>query len=236
MSTPSQIDITTDFQDDAGHRDPDAYSPLLQSYHLLLWSKPLPNGAPFDLTAEKFGSALVLRHSSELGEFVLSSDTLANSNRGRLREFYEAMGAETNLAWHRDGGTIGGRLVFPRNRVDGKQTINQTRGTNARIRDRFDLTLESIRRHYVGEVSPLSETLARYSNFFSLFETFDGYVSFFLLDDLVDDQGAVRFYLPFDGFERSPLPASIDEYREFRRAQLEFVAARNQRMLAAVGG
>lgn len=228
-----QIDITTDFQEDAGHRDPDIYSRLLQSYHQRLWSKKLPSGAEFTLSAGRAGSAHVLIHRSDLGEFTLSSDTLANSNRRARREHYEAMGVDSNLAWHHDGGTIGGRLVFPRNRVDGRQTINQRRGAHPLIRDRFDLTLEAIRRHYSGGSSPLSETLASYASFFDLFQSFDGYVSFFLLQDLVDEEGSVRFYLPFEEFGASPLPRSFEDYKEFRRHQLEFVAARNARILEA---
>lgn len=230
MSIVESFDVTTDFQEDSRHRDPDSYSPLLQSYHQRLWSKRLPGGAVFTLASDRVGSARVLRHRSELGEFVLSSDTLANSNKGPLRAYYEAMGEKSNIAWHHDGGTIGGRLVFPRNRIDGRQTINQRRGTHARIRDRFDLTLEAIRRHYAGEESPLSFTLNSYANFFALFETFQGYVDFFLLQDLIDDRGEVRFYLPFDTYESSPFPSSFEQYREFRQRQLEFVAARNERM------
>ena len=228
-----QIDITTDFQEDAGHRDPDIYSRLLQSYHQRLWSKKLPGGAELTLTAGRAGSARILTHRSDLGEFTLSSDTLANSNRRARRDHYEAMGEESNMAWHRDGGTIGGRLVFPRNRIDRRQTINQRRGTHPLIRDRFDLTLEAIRRHYAGESSPLGDTLASYASFFDLFQSFDGYVEFFLLQDLVEATGGVRFYLPFEDFGGSPLPLTFDEYKEFRRRQLEFVAARNKRILEA---
>lgn len=38
------IDITFDFRSDARGRDPDAYSPTLNAYHKILWSKELPNG------------------------------------------------------------------------------------------------------------------------------------------------------------------------------------------------
>ena len=62
-------------------------------------------------------------------------------------------------------------------------TINGARGVNGKIKDRFDLTLECIRRHYTSEKSPLSDTLQRYSPFFNLFENFQGYVDFFLLQD-----------------------------------------------------
>lgn len=232
MSEPG-IDVAYDFQAEVGRRDPDSYSATLQRYHQLLWSKQLPSGEMFTLIPTRVGAARALVHDSHLGTFVLSSDTLANSNKNKLRPFYDQMGADSNTAWHRDGGTIGGRLIFPRNRIDGRQTINQMRGTNHRIRDRFDLTLESIRRHYAGERSPLTDVLTRYRDFFALFVDFDGYVRFFLLDDLVRD-GAVRFYLPFDGFEQSPLPRTFDAYQEFRRAQLAFVSARNERILSAV--
>ena len=49
-----------------------------------------------------------------------------------------------------------------------------------RIAGRFDLTVECIRGHYLDEPSPLSDTLARYADFFALFGDFDGYVDFFL--------------------------------------------------------
>lgn len=233
--SPMVINVDTDFQDDSGRRDPDLYSPLLQSYHQLLWSKPLPDGTIFDLVAETVRGVRVLHHASGRGDFVLSSDTLANSNRRQKRAFYEAMGEQSNAAWHRNGGTIGGRLIFPRNQIDGMYTINQSRGTHPRIRDRFDYTLEVIRRHYAGETSPLGETIERYASFFALFGDFRGYVDFFLLQDLVDEGSTqVKFYLPFEGFEAPPLPTSLDSYRLFRERQLAFVAARNKRMLAAV--
>jgi hypothetical protein len=43
--------------------------------------------------------------------------------------------------------TIGGMMVFPGNAIDGKWTINQARGCLRKISDRFDLTLECIRRY-----------------------------------------------------------------------------------------
>lgn len=55
------------------------------------------------------------------------------------------------------------------------------RGFHPRITDRIDLTLECIRRHYQAEDSPRGEVLARYGDFFALFEDFRGYVDFWLL-------------------------------------------------------
>ena len=109
--------------------------------------------------------------------------------------------------------TIGGYIVFPSNRVDNKMTINGSRGFNRNIKDRFDLTLECIRRYYLNEGSPLSATLQRYSQFFGLFKDFQGYVDFLLLQDLVtEDYLSIKFCLPFDSFHNSPLPSNVHEY------------------------
>ena len=78
-------------------------------------------------------------------------------------------------------------MVFPAQRVDRKMTINGARAFHPRIKDRFDLTLECIRRHYLDEPSPLSDVLARYADFFGLFGDFAGYVDFFHLQDLVNE-------------------------------------------------
>ena len=111
-------------------------------------------------------------------------------------------------------------------------TINAARGVNHKIQDRFDLTLECIRLFYLNKNNPLSDTFERYSSFFSLFQDFRGYVNFFLLQDLVDDQYlSVKFWHPFDSFDFSPLPKNIPEYQVYKKNVIEFVTARNKRML-----
>ena len=102
---------------------------------------------------------------------------------------------------------------------------------NSAIADRFDLTLECIRLHYLGETSPLAEVLIRYGEFFALFDDFNGYTDFFLLQDLVsDDSPAVKFLIPFADFGTSPLPPTIEAYQGYRRNAMGFVEARNRRM------
>jgi hypothetical protein len=91
-----------------------------------------------------------------------------------LRRITGLFPEEENEAFRRISYTIGGMMVFPGNRIDGKQNINGARGFNRKIADRFDLTLECIRRHYLARRSPLGETLARYRDFFALFEDFGG--------------------------------------------------------------
>ena len=61
------IDTAFDFRSDSPNGDPDKYSPTLHRYHQLLWSKPLPSGAPFTLEDGRPGNYLV--HRSDLGTF-----------------------------------------------------------------------------------------------------------------------------------------------------------------------
>jgi hypothetical protein len=111
-------------------------------------------------------------------------------------------------------------------------TINGARGCHPRIKDRFDLTVECIRRYYLGEEpNPLGAALARYAAFFALFGDFAGYAEFFLLQDLVDVlTSTVRFFMPFEDFTASPLPASLEAYIGYRRAAIAFLEARNRRI------
>ncbi len=230
------IDTTFDFRTDTPQgRDPDSASPTLRRYHQLLWSKPLPSGVLFQLDATTPGYYLL--HRSTLGRFELSSDAVMASYTSYvtmapiIAQFNEDEHAKFNTL----GYTIGGMMVFPGNRVDGKMTINGARGFLRRVADRMDLTLESIRRHYSGEPSPLSATLARYADFFALFDDFRGYVDFFLLQDLVTADGAtVRFFMPFDDFNSPAKPQDAETYRKFRQLSIEFIEARNRRIDALV--
>lgn len=227
------IDTTFDFRTDAGGRDPDSYSPTLRHYHRRLWSKPLPGGVAFTLTDQT--RYAYLHHRSEVGEFFLASDSVIHTltNFAAMQSVVQDIPASETDAFLAKGYTIGAMMIFPGNRIDGKMTINGARGFNRRIADRMDLTLECIRRHYLGHDSPLAAVLARHSDFFALFGDFAGYVEFFLLQDLVtEDRGAVRFFTPFDSFTSSPLPPDLPGYVEYRRLSVEFVRARNLRIAA----
>jgi hypothetical protein len=230
------IDTTFDFRTDTPlGRDPDSHSPTLRRYHQLLWSKPLPRGVLFELDATTPGYYLL--HRSALGQFALSSDAVMASYTRHIAmaPIIAQFSEEEHSAFNTLGYTIGGMMVFPSNRVDGKMTINGARGFLRRVADRMDLTLESIRRHYRDEPSPLGATLARYADFFALFDDFGGYVDFFLLQDLVTADGAtVRFFMPFDDFKPPALPQDAETYREFRRLSIEFIEARNRRIDALV--
>ncbi|MFZ6022128.1 MAG: DUF6994 family protein, partial [Patescibacteria group bacterium] len=127
--------------------------------------------------------------------------------------------------------TIGAIMIWPSNRIGQMTTINGERGFNRKISDRLDLTIECIKRYYLGIQSPLFEVFKRYANFFSLFEDFRGYIDFFLLQDAVSaDYSFVRISKPFDNFSSSPIPNSIGGYLEYVKNTTEFVKARNKRI------
>lgn len=227
------VDTSFDMRTDAGGRDPDSHSKTLRGYHQLLWSKPLPSGDMFDLDAK-------LHHTSTLGQYWLASDNIVHTYSSWVQPAYlvETLGqvpAAEVTAFRDLACTVGGYLVFPAQvRVEGRwrRSINQSRGMHPRIRDRFDLTLECIRRHYEAQTSPLTGALAPYADFFALFEDFTGYVDHFLLHDLVEaNRDKVRFFTDFTDFASSPLPAgSVSEYREYMKRSMDFVRARNERI------
>jgi len=223
------IDTTFKFYSDANGGDPDSTSPTLRKYHKILWSKPLPNGAFFELGDSKNGAYLY--HKSELEEFYLGSDAITHSykNHKRKKWLTEQIPNEVNELFD-TGSTIGAYIIFPNNRIDGKHTINQARGINSLIDDRFDLTLECIRLFYSGEKSPLYDTLLRYKKFFDLFDDFAGYIHFFLLDDLVEKNYNIKFYLPFDDFSTRPTFIDVNQYLLYKNGMINFIRSRNKRI------
>lgn len=232
MDSRKVIDVTFDFRSDTPPgKDPDVFSPTLRRYHKILWNKPLPSGVVFEINDTT--PNVYLHHRSVLGEFFLSSDTVIPtfSRERRFSHIIDTIPGEEREAFHRIGYTIGGMMVFPGNRIGRKMTINEARGFHPRIKDRFDLTVECIRRHYRNEWSPLSDPLRRYAAFFGLFGDFRGYVEFFLLQDLVtEDCSAVKFFMPFEDFNASPLPGSTQAYRVYRQLAVDFIKSRNHRI------
>jgi len=223
------IDTTFNVFSDAKGGDPDRTSPTLRKYHKILWSKLLPNGKLFELTDEKKGEYLY--HNTDLGEFYLGSDAITHSYKNhRFKKWLTDQIPDDVDELFNAGSTIGAYIVFPNNRVNGKHTINQARGINSLIDDRFDLTLECIRLFYSGLKSPLFDTLMRYKYFFDLFYNFKGYIDFFLLNDLVDDNQRVKFYLPFDDFKTKPTFSGVEEYLKYKNRAMTFIKLRNVRI------
>ena len=227
------VDTSFDVRTDAGGKDPDSHSKTLRRYHQLLWSKPLPGGATFNLDAS-------LHHTSDVGDFWMSSDTIVHTysrwlRPARLVDVVRQVPPSEVNDFYDLACTVGAYLVFPLGvRVDGKWglSINGARGLHPRIRDRFDLTLECIRLHYLGGTSPLAGVLARHRTFFDLFADFRGYVDHFLLNDLVaGDYASVKFLTAFVDFAGDPLPAASGaESGAYMSGSMYFIRARNERI------
>ena len=223
------IDTSFNFYSDATGGDPDSTSPTLRKYHKLLWSKPLPNAIKFELTEGKRDTYLY--HNSEQGEFFLGSDAITHSYKNQTRTHWLTKQIPNEVDELFDmGSTIGAYTLFPKNKIDNKFTINQARGINSLIDDRFDLTLECIRLFYLGQISPLYDTFLRYKNFFDLFGNFIGYVQFFLLDDLIDENQKIKFYLPFDNFNLRPSFSNVEDYLTYKKGVMGFIRLRNERI------
>ncbi len=113
-------------------------------------------------------------------------------------------------------------------------SINQAKGTSPKLRDRWDLTLECIRRYYCNEESPIGKTLARDKDFFDLFVDFKGFVDYFFLQDCVStDYGSVHIWVGNADFAEEPLPKTVDEYLLWINRQMDFLKKRNARIAAA---
>lgn len=136
----------------------------------------MPSGAPFELDII---NPPYLHHLSELDEFCLSSDAVipSFSRESKLAHTIDQILRADLDEFNRIGYTIGGMMVFPASRIGRKMTINMARGCHPRIKDLFDLTVECVRRHYLDDPSPITDTLIRYADFFSLFDDFRGYVT-----------------------------------------------------------
>jgi len=226
------IDTSIDLHFDANGEDPDRYSPTMRAYHRQLWSKPLPTGGVFELD-EVFPKGYLL-YRSEPRNIMMASDAIIRTFRThqRMQHILTRIPEEERAEFSRLGYSIGGMMLFPKNQIDRKQTINQVRGMDGKVEDRFDLTLECIRRHYEDRSwTPLAEVLERYAHFFDLFSDFKGYVDFWLLQDLVTtDYKQIRFFSPFNDFTASALIGSVEEYVQYRALTLDFLRGRNARI------
>ena len=232
ISNQNKIDIEFDvYSDTPEGKDPDSFSPTLRKYHKILWSKSLPNKQEFHLDLD---TPKLLHHKSSLGEYFLSSDSIGHTYTRvkKMSHIIDEISNDEINSFFSACSTIGAYIIFPAKRINNKMTINGARGVNHKIQDRFDFTLECIRRLYLNQQSPLTDVLERNANFFKLFSDFKGYVDYFLLQDLVErDYEAIKFWSNFDNFETAPLPINKEEYVSYKEKVINFVNRRNQRIL-----
>ncbi len=239
-----QIDTSLDFTSDcpnywdhfwenndgmgAGSSDPDSGSKMLQKYHQLLWSRQLPNGEHMDLHCGN-GPDYLTWNSYRFGSDSIIVSFRYQRNRDLIDAVSKAIPDYRSFVEdyiHRSY-TIGGMMIFPRH----TGSINQSRGTNPWIRDRWDLTMECIRRFYSQESSPLESALQRDSSFFELFIDFKGFVDYFFLQDCVsEDYSQVNIWLGKGSFDEDPLPQTVEQYLAWIETEMCFLNLRNKRI------
>ena len=223
------IDIEYDYRNDSKCGDPDTDSINLYESQKILWSKFLPSGVKNELSIMKDNYGRLLLKNNQNLDF--SSDRMCPHFDGKYNGIFNGwLTVEESESLKYKVRTIGGHIIFPAHKNKGF-TINQSRGVNKKIADRFDLTLECIKRYYNECQSPLYDTLTRYKDFFDLFISFKGYIDFFLLQDFVDEKYSVKYVLPFDDFMRSPLPQNAKEYKIYKENIIEMIDKRNLRIL-----
>lgn len=162
--TMNEIDIEFDFRLGSKCGDPDTDSQKLYEIHKFLWSKELPNGKTFSLEIK----------GDIYGRLLLKNNLIMNMSSDRMCPHFDGKYSNKFDDWLNEiereelkqkVRTIGGHIIFPAHKKNGFK-INQARGVSRLICDRFDLTLECIRRFYLEEESPLSKTLTNYKDFF----------------------------------------------------------------------
>ena len=232
----SDIDVNFDFTSDTPRYwddsvvpkpDPDSRSPMMRKYHQLLWSKPLPNGEFMELMDGRSQFYLKWRDLCFGSDSIIVSFRYRN-NQKLINEVAKSLPDYDKWLedYLREAYTIGGEMIFPSH----KGGINQSRGCNPQIRDRWDLTMECIRRYYSAEESPLTDVLAKNKAFFDLFVDFKGFVDFFFLQDCVsEDYKEVKmWFTPL--YDSKVIPDSIDSYLKYIDAEMEFLRKRNNRI------
>lgn len=220
--------------------DADRDSQRLRSDHELLWTKELCSGILFEpkvptVPKERRGNYLMFEDAAG-GRYVYGSDAITASYSTWLRPkslvtAIASLDADERSRYLNPPYTIGSAMIWPVRSKD-RPTMNTARGLRLKIADRMDLTLECIRRHYIGEPgSPLADVTDAYRDFFELFDGFDEFVDFFHFQDLVTpDYKEVQFFLPFENFTRSGTPTTKEDYVRYREATLEFIEKRGTRM------
>lgn len=104
------------------------------------------------------------------------------------------------------------------------------------ICDRWDLSLECIRRYYEGitdrENNLIGETLEADNLFFDMFVDFRGYCDFFFLQDCVsEDYRTVKMWIPAEPFtQKYPYSDTVEKYFDGIEQYLSFDRSRNRRI------
>lgn len=215
-----------------GSCDPDSVSRTLKGYHQFLWSKELPCGEKMCLQEER-GYGYLSWKNYRFGSDSITASFRYKSYQTMIEKVRCAMPDYEAYMEHyvRTCYTIGGMMLLPK-RQGG---INQSRGCNRFIRDRWDLTMDCIRKYYQNERSPLFDILVADDSFWALFKTFKGFVDFFYLQDMVSaDYSQILFWEGNGELQENPFPETVEAYLTWIENEKTFVRQRNNRIEKAL--
>jgi hypothetical protein len=247
------------YYSEKGLPDPDWYGYQLYNFHEALWNiqrlkfsniPELRNNSDYKYNNKKSVGGQYSRVLSNANSSIrLGSDSVMNIywHRIDMRKFISELIKNKNndfkifiREYLKKANTIGGFVLFPRH----PQSINQNRGTNSLIDDRFDLTLECIRRYYDknDQENPLYNVLRTDNDFFEMFGSFEKYAEFFCLNKSYDEKqnwvkdGQVLSLLnnqPLDDYDfgktTNPLPTA-DNWWTFYDNIMDRLDARNEQI------
>lgn len=229
--------------------DIDTYSQTLREYQACIYKKALPGGELFDLKIGNNPKDDYLYwcspnyYGDDLAKSRFASDSIVNMQERYKPEHdndfvpdLKNEGIRKILKEYvKSASTIGGEIIFPKH----PNSVNMARGRNHKIKDRFDLTLECIRRFYeqrdnqAKEYNPLYDALKADEKFFDLFDGFGDYVEFFYLDGSYVQDGKIKFFIggePNFDDNFTPLPTNLEEWEQLYENQMACLAARNKKI------
>lgn len=214
--------------------DPDCgknRSKLLQEHLCLLYGiKPL-KGLKCDIESYDGYNYLYLNEEMRFG-----CDSIANVMTPHNESISKYLDSSELIRYYTIMNSIGGKIIFPKH----KKSINQYRGAQWKkyIGDRFDYTLECIRRYYKPSEKygwyPLKDVIDNDKDFFNKFKSFNEYVKFFFLDDLIDETENIKFFLgencDIDFNTTEAIPCDCEKWKLLYDKTIAFAKDRTKRI------
>lgn len=233
-STACFADLTQGFP----YADPDAKCEELREMHYRLYNRyALYINRPFSFEKKyplSFSEGryfyLLENGSCRLGSDTMNSSYLYYEALKNIKSEMEKCGrnAEAEIEKYRKNIIYrpGNFIVFPKN---SSNSINTVRGCCGKIKDRFDLTLDCIKKQYADKDNPLSWVLRKHwEDFFDRFNGFNEYINFFMLEDYLDEKDNV---VRFIDNKYHILPQTLEEYDEYIRRISAVIEKRTKRIL-----
>ena len=191
---------------------------------------------PDAISKELYDDLKELYHVGNMASWNWEQKPLSPDSIGNMFNVEKYLNKEEQKKYLMLMNTIGGKIIFPKHR----NSINQARGFYKKytIGDRFDYTLECIRRYYFKDNSnnPLFHYLDNDRDFFNKFgkneDGFNTYVEYFYLNKCLVVNGEIQFFLGEKSeniyFNKCAIPEDENTWFKLYNKTMEFVSKRNK--------